>query len=92
MDSGQSAVLTQLTESPGGLAWSPDGRSLAFTMRVAAESKPLAKMPPKPKGAEWAPDVKVIEGVGYRADGAGYVEPGFDHVSCCRPTAARHAR
>jgi len=80
MDSGQSAVLTQLTESPAGLAWSPDGRALAFTMRVPAETQPLAKMPAKPKGAEWAPEVKIIDKLGYRADGAGYIDPGYTHV------------
>jgi acylaminoacyl-peptidase len=80
MDSGQTAVLSQLTEGPAGLSWSPDGRTLAFTMRVPADTRPLAKLPAKPKGAEWAPDVKVIDTVGYRADGAGYVDPGFNHV------------
>lgn len=80
MDSGQSAVLTQLTESPAGLAWSPDGSALAFTMRVPAETQPLAKMPTKPKGADWAPEVKIIDKLGYRADGAGYIDPGYTHV------------
>jgi dipeptidyl aminopeptidase/acylaminoacyl peptidase len=80
MDTGQSAVLSQLPQSPGNLAWSPDGRWIAFTMRVPAQGKPLAKMPPKPKGAEWAEDVKVIDTVSYRFDGAGYVEPAHSHV------------
>lgn len=80
MDTGQTAVLTQLTEAPGDLAWSPDGRMLAFTMRVPAQSKPLATMPARPKGAEWAPDVKVIDRLGYRFDGAGYVDPAYTHV------------
>lgn len=80
MDTGQSAVLTQLVQSPGNLAWSPDGKLIAFTMQVPADTRPLAKMPPKPKGAEWAPDVKVIDRVGYRADGAGFLDPGFSHV------------
>ena len=38
MDSGRTARLTQLPSSPAGLAWSPDGRSIAFTRFV--ESKP----------------------------------------------------
>ena len=80
MDSGQTAILSQLTEGPDGLAWSPDGKWLAFTMRVAADTKPLATMPAKPKGADWAPDVKVVDRLGYRFDGHGYIEPGFDHV------------
>lgn len=80
MDSGQSAAITRLTESPGNLVWSPDGEWLAFTMRVAADTKPLAQMPKRPKGAEWADDVKVIDRLGYRFDGAGYLEPGYTHI------------
>ncbi len=34
--SGVSAPVSNFTESPSGLAWSPDGRWLAFTMSVAA--------------------------------------------------------
>ncbi len=80
MDTGQSAVISQLTEAPGNLAWSPDGRWLAFTMRVPAEPRTLARLPRKPAGAEWAPEVKVIDRIGYRADGAGYLRPGYMHV------------
>ena len=55
MDSGQTAQLTNLTTSPSGIAWSPDGRWIALSMQVPAEATPLAKLPAKPKGAEWAP-------------------------------------
>lgn len=80
MDTGHSAVITQLTEAPSNLVWSPDGKWLAFTMRVPADTRPLAQMPKKPKGAEWADDVKVIDRIGYRFDGAGYLQPGYAHV------------
>lgn len=80
MDSGQTAVLTQLAEAPEGLSWSPDGKSLAFTMRVAADTTPLASLPEKPEGAEWAAPAKYIDRLGYRADGAGYTAPGFEQV------------
>ena len=80
MDSGQSAVITRLAQSPGNVTWSPDGRQLAFTMRVPAEPRPLAQMPRAPEGATWAPPPRVIDQVVYRVDGAGYLEPGFSHV------------
>jgi len=80
MESGESALVTNLVESPSSLAWSPDGMRIAFTMRVTAEKPSLAKPPKKPEGAEWAPDVNVIDSVVYRFDGRGYVDPGFDHV------------
>ena len=34
MDSGQTALLTNLVEPPGAIAWSPDGKSIAFTQLV----------------------------------------------------------
>jgi len=82
MDSGQVARLTDLTKSPRSLAWSPDGRWIAFTMAVPAEgAKPFGKMPAKPEGAEWAPDVRVIDTLKYRADGRkGFLPAEYDHV------------
>ncbi len=80
MDSGQTALLTNLSEQPGALAWAPDGRAIAFTQFVPADKAPLAKAPPKPEGAQWAPPVTVIDTVIYRADGEGYLRPGFEHV------------
>ncbi|ACJ00539.1 alpha/beta hydrolase family protein [Rhodospirillum centenum] len=80
MDTGQTATVTHLTEDPDNLAWSPDGRWLAFTMLVKAEGKPLGTMPPKPDGAEWAPKVKVVDSMVYRADGAGFLEQGRHHL------------
>jgi dipeptidyl aminopeptidase/acylaminoacyl peptidase len=80
MDSGQTALLTNLTEAPDAIAWSPDGKSIAFSQLVLSEKKPLATPPPKPEGAQWAPPVKVIDTVTYRADGAGYLESGFQHL------------
>lgn len=70
MDDGQVARLTDLTASPRSLSWSPDGRLIAFTMPVAAEAaKPFGQLPKKPEGAHWAPEVRVIDSLKYRADG-----------------------
>lgn len=80
MDTGQTAKITNLTGSPGGLAWSPDGKQIAFAMKVKEPSKPFAKMPPKPKSAEWAKPAKVIEKLHYRADGAGFLEDGYTQL------------
>jgi len=80
MDSGQTALLTNLVEPPDAIAWSPDGKSIAFTQLVPVQKPPLAKPPEKPEGAQWAPPVKVIDSVVYRADGAGFLESGYQHV------------
>ncbi|MGD2017288.1 MAG: S9 family peptidase [Planctomycetota bacterium] len=75
MDDGTTRQVTRLPKSPGSLVWSPDGRRIAFTMSVPRETKPLASMPKRPEGAEWADPPKVVEQFRYRADGGGYLEP-----------------
>ena len=52
MDSGQSAAITHLQQSPRGLRFSPDGKWIAFTMRVPAPDTQIAQMPAPPKDAE----------------------------------------
>ena len=80
VDSGQSARVAQLDHAPGSITWSPDGRQLAFTMFVPAPAKPFATVPSAPKGASWAKPARVFDQVRYRADGKGYLEPGFTHI------------
>ncbi len=80
MDTGQTALLTNLTEAPQSIAWAPDGRSIAFAMFVEDKPEPMTKPPAKPDGAEWAAPAKVIEDVLYRADGGGFVRSGSTHV------------
>ena len=76
MDTGQTAKITNLTESPGSLAWSPDGRWIAFTSFVEEVPEPLAELPARPEGAEWAPAAKVITELRYRSDGQGFLSQG----------------
>jgi acylaminoacyl-peptidase len=80
MDSGQEAKLTHLEEGPGGLAWSPDGKWIAFTRFVPDETKPFVSMPSAPEGADWGPAIKYIDQMNFRADGQGYLRPGRQHV------------
>ena len=81
MDTGETAKITNLTESPGSLTWSPDGNWLALSMFVPDAPEPWAvSMPARPEGADWAEPAVVIEEMNYRADGAGYLETGFTHL------------
>jgi acylaminoacyl-peptidase len=80
MDTGQTAKLTNLTESPGGISWSPDGDEIAFSMFVPEPKRPFVTMPKKPEGAEWAGPARVIEGLQYRADGVGYLPAGHTQL------------
>ncbi len=80
MQSGQAARITDLTEAPGGLAWSPDGRQIAFIMLIPDEKAKLGAAPAKPDGAPGQNRLTVITDVTYRADGAGYLTPGYSHA------------
>ena len=80
MDTGQVAKITNLTQPPSGLAWSPDGKSIAFVALVPGEARKIAKLPAPPEGAKWADPARVIDRLVYRFNGAGYLKPGYWHV------------
>jgi len=80
MDTGQTAKLTSLLESPTGLKWSPDGTKIAFSSFVPKQLAIDVKLPKKPSGAKWADPAKYIERLKYRADGRGYLREGNTHL------------
>lgn len=81
VNSGKLAPITQLDQSPGDLSWSPDGKQIAFSMKVKESNPALVKNPlKKPEGAEWAKSPRVTTRLKHEADGAGYVDPGFTHL------------
>lgn len=81
LDAGTSGIISRLPESPQNLAWSPDGRWLAFTMAVPAARKPFEiDLPKPPEGAAWAEPPKVVDRMVYRADGEGFLPDTFNHV------------
>lgn len=80
MDTGQTALLSNLPAGPGALSWSPDGKQIAFQMFVESSGPKLTDPPAKPEGAEWAEPVKVIDDMPYRIDGAGYLKTGFTQL------------
>ena len=78
---GVTARVTNLLEPPTNLAWSPDGRQLAFVMRVPFQHESLeVELPEQPADAEWAPPLKAIDRMVYRADGEGYLPDAFGQV------------
>jgi dipeptidyl aminopeptidase/acylaminoacyl peptidase len=79
-DTGQSARITGLPDSPQGIAWSPDDGRIAYVMNVPDDGTKLGSAPPKPDGAEWAKPLEIIDKVTYRTDDGGYLKPGFDHI------------
>ena len=80
MQNGAAARIADLIDTPDELSWSPDGKSIAFTMFLPDEQAGLGSAPPKPEGATWAPPLVVVTDVIYRADGAGNLKPGYTHA------------
>jgi acylaminoacyl-peptidase len=72
--------ISNLTQSPGNIQWSPDSKWIAFNMFVPGSSKPLVTMPSKPEGAKWNDPPKYIDKLKYRSDGSGYVKEGHQHL------------
>ena len=80
IDSGRVLQVTLETQAVEQFAFSPDGKSLAFSMRVAAAIAKAAELPTPPEGAQWAKPVSVIDRLTYRADGEGIFAPYFTQV------------
>ena len=80
MDTGESAVLTQLLEPPRNLRWSPDGRHLGFNKLVPYPPPQLVAPPKPPPGATWADPPIMEDRFKSRQDGVGYLDFGFDHL------------
>jgi len=80
MDSGQTAQLTNLEEAPNAISWSPDGKSIAFTMLVPAKPPHIANLPSPPAGANWAAPATVYDQLVYRYNNMGYLKPGYTQI------------
>ncbi|MBB1398986.1 MULTISPECIES: S9 family peptidase [unclassified Pseudoalteromonas] len=80
LKTGAVAKISNLTQSPASLQWSPNGRQLLFSQFVPSKVSSPINLPGKPEGASWAEPAKFIDDVYYRADGGGYTKPGFRHL------------
>ena len=80
MTSGETLQVTRLDRAPRNLAWSPDGKWLAFALLVPSKPPSMGTLPTKPQGANWAPPPEVVERAVFRADGAGRLPHGYTHL------------
>ena len=72
MDTGQTVMLTNLQNSPGGIEWSPDGKYILFNSLVPSEPRKIVSLPEPPPDAKWAEPATVIDKLVYRYDNKGY--------------------
>jgi dipeptidyl aminopeptidase/acylaminoacyl peptidase len=77
---GDTATLTNLVEAPSDIAWSPDGKQIAFVMLSPEAAPTIGKPLVKPSGAKWGREPVVINELNFRADGQGLDKHGFQHI------------
>jgi dipeptidyl aminopeptidase/acylaminoacyl peptidase len=73
---GPATQITHLADTPRGPKWSPDGRSIAFSMFVAEPAKWTISMPTEPKGAKWTAPPRIVDTLHFRQDQVGFIEDG----------------
>jgi dipeptidyl aminopeptidase/acylaminoacyl peptidase len=77
---GVPTQVTHATEKVADARWSPDGKSIAFTMFVPDKHKWTISMPPEPQGAKWTPAPRIVETLHYRQDQVGFLQDGNTHI------------
>ncbi len=78
---GATTQITRISDGPSGLAWSPDGQWIAFNMNVDDKPDfPRVSLPPRPEGAKWVGDPKVVTRLNYRRDRQGYIDGGYRQI------------
>ena len=92
MDTGETARLTNLTEAPAGIAWSPDGKWISFAMHVPQPPRKIAEMPAPPEGAKWAEPARVIDARSTASTASATSSPATPISSSSPPRAERRGR
>src|SRR5579872_7160898 len=64
-DPGPTQV-THVTESPADIHWSPDGKSIGFTMFVPKPAVWAIDMPKPPDSAHWTKSPRIVETLHFR--------------------------
>ncbi|MGH7562750.1 MAG: S9 family peptidase [Gemmatimonadales bacterium] len=77
---GAVTQITRVTRSPSDLAWSPDGKWIAFRALVTMKERWNVSIPPAPPGAKWVESPYVVEKLNYRRDRTGFIDEGFQQI------------
>ncbi|NRB51805.1 MAG: S9 family peptidase [Saprospiraceae bacterium] len=79
-DSGETAAISNLTEPPSALKWSPDGKLICFSKLGPEAPVQIGKLPQPPEGATWAAPAKMTDQLIFRFDGVGEIKPGYNQL------------
>jgi dipeptidyl aminopeptidase/acylaminoacyl peptidase len=77
---GSATQVTHATDKVADARWSPDGKSIAFSMFVPEKDTWKISMPTAPEGAHWTGTPRVVETLHYRQDQVGFLVDGHTHL------------
>jgi dipeptidyl aminopeptidase/acylaminoacyl peptidase len=77
---GGTSQITHVEQAPSGVAWSPDGNQLSFTMLIEEKNPWPIKMPKAPAGAKWTETPRIVERLSYRRDRSGFTDNGYRQI------------
>src|ERR1022692_4613305 len=77
---GAPTQVPHATDKLADARWSPDGKSIAFSMFVPAKDNWKISMPEAPQGAHWTGSPRIVESLHYRQDQVGFLEDGHTQL------------
>lgn len=80
---GAVSQVTRGQSRPTDIVWSPDGTRLAFRLRVPVDHSGDDHWRidlPRPEGASWTGNPRIVESLVYRQDRVGFVDEAYQHI------------
>jgi dipeptidyl aminopeptidase/acylaminoacyl peptidase len=77
---GSATLVTHATDKVADARWSPDGKSIAFSMFVPEKDTWNISMPAAPEGSKWTGSPRIVDTLHYRQDQVGFLQDGQTHL------------
>ncbi|HZK78557.1 MAG TPA: S9 family peptidase [Gemmatimonadaceae bacterium] len=77
---GAASQITRVSEAPADIEWSPDGKSIGFSMFVPKAPVWKIDMPKAPAGAKWVGDPRIVQQLHFKQDRRGFMDAGYRHM------------